>query len=364
MKNSPGERITLHLDMDSFYSSVEVRERPEIQGLPVVVGSDPKGGQGRGVVSTCSYEAREFGIHSGMPISKAYRLCPDAVYLRVNMELYKEVSESIMETIRIFADRFQQVSVDEAYIDVGDSINDYSSAILLARKIKNEVFRLHGLTCSIGVAPNKVIAKIASDHNKPDGLTVVKPEEIQEFLFPMHISKIPGIGTKTQPLLHEMGIETIGQLASCDVQVLIARFGRPGVVMHQLANGIDMREVKEREEVKSVSTEDTFEEDISDPLKIERCIYQLTEKVHESVTRKHFRFRTVTLKVRFEDFRTYTRAKTLHAATTDKESIRKTAMGLMDEFLGKGRFRLLGVGVSKLEKLNKGQTYLSDYLQQ
>ncbi|WP_094227226.1 DNA polymerase IV [Methanolobus psychrotolerans] len=362
MKNSLRNRITLHLDMDSFYSSVEVRERPELKELPVVVGSDPKGGNGRGVVSTCSYEAREFGIHSGMPISKAYRLCPDAVYLPVNMKLYKETSEKIMDIIRIFADRFQQVSVDEAYIDIGDSINDYESATLLAKKIKSEVKRIQGLTCSIGVAPNKVIAKIASDFNKPDGLTIVRPEEIQEFLFPLQISKIPGIGKKTQPALQEMGIETVGKLASCDVQLLISCFGKFGVVMHQLANGIDMREVKEREEVKSISNEDTFEEDISDPFEIKRSITDLSEKVHVSLLKKHFRFRTVTLKVRFEDFRTYTRAKTLHAATTDKEVIRKTSLSLMEEFIGKGRFRLLGVGVTKLERLDEKQTYLSDFL--
>ncbi len=362
MKNSSRERITLHLDMDSFYSSVEVRERPELKGLPVVVGSDPKGGSGRGVVSTCSYEARRFGIHSGMPISKAYRLCPDAVYLPVNMKLYKDASEKIMDVIRIFADRFQQVSVDEAYIDIGDSMSDYESATLLAEKVKSEVNRLQGLTCSIGVAPNKVIAKIASDFNKPDGLTVVRPGEVHDFLFPLHVSKIPGIGKKTQPILQEIGIETVGQLASCDVQLLVARFGKFGVVMHQLANGIDMREVKEREEVKSISTEDTFDEDISDPGEIERSLTGLSEKVYTSLIKKRFRFRTVTLKVRFEDFRTYTRAKTLHAATTDKEAIRKTSLGLMEEFLGKGRFRLLGVGVTKLEKLDERQTYLSDFL--
>lgn len=362
MKNSIRERITLHLDMDSFYSSVEVRDRPELEGMPVVVGSDPKGGSGRGVVSTCSYEAREFGLHSGMPISKAYRLCPNAAYLKVNMKLYKQVSSEIMNTIRIFADKFQQVSVDEAYLDIGDSIDDYRSATLLANKIKSEVKRLHGLTCSIGVAPNKVIAKIASDFNKPDGLTVVRPENVQDFLFPLHISEIPGIGKKTQPILKEMGIENVGQLATCDVQLLIAKFGKFGVVMHQLANGIDMREVKEREEVKSVSTEDTFDEDISDPKSIEKAFIDLTEKVHSAMMKKRFRFRTVTIKVRFEDFRTYTRAKTLNTATTDKDAIQRTALTLMEEFTGKGRFRLLGVGVTKLEKIDERQTFLSDFL--
>ncbi|MDW7730865.1 MAG: DNA polymerase IV [Methanolobus sp.] len=360
--NKPSRnRITLHVDMDSFYSSVEVRERPEFKGLPVVVGSDPRRGTGRGVVSTCSYEARELGIHSAMPISKAYKLCPDAIYLPVNMKLYKEASENIMGLIRIFADRFQQVSVDEAYLDVGNGIDDYESATLLARKIKDEVFRKHGLTCSVGVAPNKIIAKIASDFNKPDGLTVIRPEDVESFLFPLPVSKIPGIGKKTQSILEEIGIETAGQLATIDVQLLIARFGKSGIVMHQLANGIDLREVKEREEVKSISTEDTFDRDISDPVAIQNVFLALSEKVHDSLVRKRFRFRTVTIKVRFEDFRTYTRAKTLQAATTDREAIIKAALDLMEEFIGKGRFRLLGVGVTKLEKIDERQTLLKDF---
>jgi len=361
MRETKQHRITLHVDMDSFYSSVEVRDRPELKGLPVVVGSDIKEGAGRGVVSTCSYEAREFGIHSGMPISKAYRLCPDAVYLPVNMKLYKESSERIMQFIRIFADKFQQVSVDEAYLDIADSIDDYESAILLAEKIKEEVARKHGITCSIGVAPNKVIAKIASDFNKPNGLTVVRPDEIERFLFPLPISNIPGIGKKTQPILKDMGLENVGQLATTDVQLLIARFGKSGLVMHQLANGIDRREVKERDEVKSISTEDTFDKDVSDLSDIQKSMLQLAEKVHSSLFKKKFRFRTVTIKVRYSDFRTYTRAKTLSAATTDIKSIKKASSELMNEFIGTGKFRLIGVGVSKLEKIDERQTLLSDF---
>jgi len=351
----------MHVDMDSFYSSVEVREQPELKGLPVVVGSNPKGGKGRGVVSTCSYEARKFGIHSAMPISRAYRLCPEAIYLPVNMELYKKTSDNIMEILRIFADRFQQVSVDEAYLDIGDSIEDYRSATMLAQKIKQEVLCKQSLTCSIGVAPNKVIAKIASDINKPDGLTVVRPEEKESFLYPLCVSRIPGIGKKTQQVLEEIGINTIGQLAMADVQLLISRFGKYGFMMHQLANGIDPRQVKEREEVKSISTEDTFDEDISDPGLIKSVFCELAEKVHAELTKKRFRFRTVSIRVRFDDFRTYTRAKTLHAATTDKMSIIKVAVELMEEFMGCGRFRLLGVGVSKLEKIDEKQTFLSDF---
>jgi DNA polymerase IV (DinB-like DNA polymerase) len=361
MKETRKHRITLHVDMDSFYSSVEVRERPELKGVPVVVGSDPRDGSGRGVVSTCSYEAREFGIHSGMPISKAYKLCPEAIYLPVNMKLYKEVSGDIMQLIHIFADRFQQVSVDEAYLDIADGIDDYESAILLAEKIKAEVLRKHGITCSIGVAPNKVIAKIASDFNKPNGLTVVRPDEIEDFLHPLPISKIPGIGKKTQLMLKGMNIENVAQLAATDVQLLIARFGKFGVKMHQLANGIDDREVKERDVVKSISTEDTFDTDISDYEDIHNSILQLCEKVHSSVIKNRFRFRTVTVKVRYGDFRTYTRAKTLSAATNEIKAIQKISSELIEEFIGTGKFRLLGVGVTKLEKIDNRQTSLSDF---
>jgi DNA polymerase IV (DinB-like DNA polymerase) len=223
------------------------------------------------------------------------------------------------------------------------------------------VLSKQGLTCSVGVAPNKVIAKIASDMNKPDGLTVVRPEEIESFLYPLCVSKVPGIGKKTQPLLKEIGIDTIGQLATADVQFLISRFGKYGLVMHQLANGIDIRQVKEKEEVKSISTEDTFDEDISDPGLITKVFCELAGKVHAETLKKNFRFRTVSIRVRFDDFRTYTRAKTLHAATTDKMSIIKVALELMEEFMGRGRFRLLGVGVSKLEKIDQRQTFLSDF---
>lgn len=354
-------RITLHIDMDSFYSSVETREKPEIRGKPVIVGSDPKNGTGRGVVSTCSYEARKYGIHSAMPISKAYKLCPDAVYLPVNMELYKSTSYRIMEILREFSSRFQQVSVDEAYMELGKDITDYDKAIDVAKCIKENILRREGLTCSVGIAPNKVIAKIASDFNKPDGLTVVSPEETKPFLDPLPISKIPGIGKKTALLLREMGLETVGQLAAYDVQLLIARFGKFGLTMHRMANGIDEREVEETEGVRSISKEDTFDEDISDPDTIKKVFYVLSEKVHVSLLKKRYRFRTITIRVRYGNFSTYTRSRTLSCASTDLYVMRREALHLMKEFIGTGRFRLLGVGVSNLEKIDERQTLITDY---
>jgi DNA polymerase IV (DinB-like DNA polymerase) len=355
------KRITLHIDMDSFYSSVETREAPELRERAVIVGSDPKNGIGRGVVSTCSYEARKYGIHSGKPISKAYKLCPGGVYLPVNMELYKCTSARIMEIVREFSLRFQQVSVDEAYMELGRDITEYDKAIDVAKTIKEKILHMEGLTCSVGIAPNKVIAKIASDFNKPDGLTVVRPEEVRQFLDPLPISKIPGIGKKTAPLLHEMGLETVGELAKYDVQILIARFGKLGLTMHGMANGIDEREIEESEGVKSISKEDTFDEDIADPDTIKKVFYALSGKVHASLLKKRYRFRTITIRVRYENFSTYTRSRTLSCASTDLYIMRREAMYLMKEFIGTGRFRLLGVGVSNLEKIDERQTLITDF---
>jgi DNA polymerase IV (DinB-like DNA polymerase) len=194
--NSTEKKIVLHVDMDSFFASVEVREKPELKDLPVVVGSDPKGGKGRGVVSTCSYEARKYGIHSAMPISQAYKLCPDAAFVPINMKLYGQVSVNVMEIIKSFAEKFQQYSVDEAFLVPGPEIRNFEEATIIALRIKDEIERQERITCSVGVGPNKLIAKIASKFNKPNGLTVVRPEDVQEFLYPLDVAKIPGIGEK------------------------------------------------------------------------------------------------------------------------------------------------------------------------
>ncbi|UGV41845.1 DNA polymerase IV [Methanococcoides orientis] len=354
--------MIFHVDMDSFYSSVEVAVDTNLKGLPVVVGSDPMNGEGRGVVSTCSYEAREYGIHSAMPISKAYRLCPNAVYLRVNMPLYKKVSANIMDILRSYSSKFQQVSVDEAYLDVTDLVSDFDAAADLALKIKEEVHLKEGITCSIGVAPNKSIAKIASDYQKPDGLTVVRPDDVGSFLFPLDVSRISGVGKKTSSLLNGIGIRTIGDLAGYDVQALRERFGKFGLVMHQLANGLDDRSVMERGDVKSISKEDTFDRDTSDMDLVENVIDTLSENVHTSLLKKKYLFKTVTIKVRLEDFTTYTRAKTLGAYSNDLSAIKRTSKVLLQEFRGRGKLRLVGVGVTKLDKMDEKQTRLTDFV--
>ena len=358
--NNHDRRIVLHVDMDSFFASVEVREHSELKGLPVVVGSDPKGGTGRGVVSTCSYEARKYGIHSAMPISRAYKLCPDAAFLPVNMGLYKEVSINVIEILRGFAEKFEQVSVDEAYL-VPVEIFTFDDAVICAHRIKDEIKSQEGITCSVGIGPNKLIAKIASGYQKPDGLTVVKHEDVREFLFPLQASIIPGIGKKTTDVLKVLGITKVEELANCDVQLLTERFGKMGIRMKQAAMGIDFGEVEEREGVKSISRHGTFEEDTNDLEKITKCVDMLADGVHSNLTKHHFTFRTITITVRFEDFTTYTRSKTVTIWTSDINVIKRTAIELLSEFLGRKKLRLVGVGVSRLRERDARQTLITDF---
>jgi DNA polymerase IV (DinB-like DNA polymerase) len=245
-------RVILHVDMDSFFSAIEVREDPILRGLPVIVGKEieaeenPKDGERerRGVVSTCSYEARGYGIHSGMAISRAYELCPDAKFLPVNRALYEKVSKEIMEILKRYADKFEQMSIDEAFLDVSTKVKDWNEARGYAYRIKREISEKQRLTCSIGVAPNKMVAKIASDFEKPDGLTVVEEAKVKKFLDPLPVGKIPGVGPKTEKILKKMGIERIGQIAEYDVQSLVKKFGRYGRRLYLVSRGIDESEIK------------------------------------------------------------------------------------------------------------------------
>lgn len=360
-KRDPERRIVLHVDMDSFFASVESREKPELKGLPVVVGSDPKGGSGRGVVSTCSYEARNYGIHSAMPISQAYRLCPQAVFLPVNMKLYAGVSARIMEILKVSADKFQQVSVDEAYLVPGPEVRNFEEAALCALRIKDEIQKQERITCSVGVGPNKLIAKIASGFQKPDGLTVVRPEDARDFLFPLQVSRIPGIGEKTVEILNGMGITRVEELANCDIQRLSERFGKTGLQMKQKANGLDFEEVREREGVKSISRHETFEQDTGDHVRIIGSLEILAESVHDALLKHSFLFKTVTLTVRYEDFSTYTRSKTIPIWTSDIFVIKRTAIQLLSEFIGRQKLRLVGVGVTKLRIRDERQTLITDF---
>lgn len=285
----------------------------------------------------------------------------DAVFLPVNMKLYAGVSAKIMELLRGFADRFQQVSVDEAYLIPGPEVRNFEEAALYALKIKDEIQRQERITCSIGVGPNKLIAKIASGFQKPDGLTVVRPVDVKEFLFPLPVSKVPGIGKKTANTLKSLGITKVEELANCNVQLLSEKFGKIGFRMKQLANGLDFGEIRENESLKSISRHGTFAEDTNDPVKITNSLDLLAESVHSSLLKHRFFFKTVTLTIRFDDFSTYTRSKTIPRWTSDISLIKRTAKLLLSEFIGSRKLRLVGVGVTKLRKRDENQTLVTDF---
>jgi len=341
--------------MDHFFTAVEEREHPEYRGKPVAVGADPKGGKGRGVVSTCNYEARKFGIRSGMPISRAWRRCPDAIYLPVNFKLYGEVSSRIMTILRKYADKFEQWGIDEAFLDVS-SKGSFGEAKRLAGKIKEEIRRRENLTCSIGIGPNKLVAKIASDFNKPDGLTLIEEKDVASFLAPLPVGNLWGIGRKTEQKLNEMGITTIGQLAAAD-PLRLSRFGVWGTQFHLLARGIDHSEVRERPGVKSISREHTFEEDTSDLDLILKTLDRLGEEVHRDLTDSNLFYKTVTIKIRYENFETHTHGKTLPFITNRLKEIQKTSQELIKPFLRPNRkVRLVGIRASSLSSAEKQKT--------
>jgi DNA polymerase IV (DinB-like DNA polymerase) len=353
-------RIILHVDMDSFFASIEMRENPDLTGKPVIVGADPKGGKGRGVVSTCSYEARKFGIRSGMPITRAYKHCPNAVFLPVNFPLYIKVSDDVMNILRRYAEKSQQVSIDEAYLDVS-STGSFEAAGQLALEIKREIMEMEKLTCSIGVGPSKVVAKIASDYKKPDGLTLVEPSMVEDFLSPLPVRKIPGIGKKTEALLKVNGIETIGELAEYDIQKLISNFGKWGIYMHDLASGIDESEVREEKYCKSISRELTFEEDTDDINILNRTIEELAEAVQKTLVQEGFLFKTLTIKVRYKGFETRTRARTLEHFTDDLNIIKNISKMLLKLFFVDKKIRLVGIRLSNLEKRRARQRSIEEF---
>jgi DNA polymerase IV (DinB-like DNA polymerase) len=350
------QRIILHVDLDAFFASVEEREHPEYRGRPLVVGANPKGGKGRGVVSTANYEARKYGIHSGIPISKAYKLCPDAIFLPVNFSLYEKVSSNIMKILREHCDKFEQVSIDEAFLDVSKRVKDFDQARHLAILLKEKIWEEEKLTCSIGIGPNKLIAKIASGFKKPDGLTVVRPEEVEKFLSPLPVEEIPGIGKKTKKILNEMGIKTIGDLAKTNASLLIEKFGKIGIYFHLASKGIDESEVEEEYEIKSLGREHTFEKDTDDIFLIHETLKALAKEIWEELREKNLTYKSVTIKIRYENFETHTHSKTLSLQTDSLEKMIEIGKKLLEPFLyTEKRIRLIGIRVSKLkeEKLRR-----------
>ena len=342
-------RRILHIDMDAFFAAVEEKRNPGLKGKPVVIGGagDPSK---RGVVSTANYEARKFGIHSALPLKTAHKLCPHAIFLPVDYEAYVAASAAFKSVLLTVATIMEDIGIDEAYLDISDHPDHHE---VIVQKIKSGILEKTGLTCSIGIAPNKLLAKIASDMQKPDGLTVFTGNDIAEKLWPLAIRKLYGIGPKTEEHLKAMKIETIGQLAAVAAHDLIAQFGVSyGQYLYEAARGIDESPLVTHWEPKSMSRETTFQRDVRDWQIIARTIAALSKEVVSDMTQSGYAARTVTLKIRFDDFHTVTRACSLECATASLESIRKTAFACLKRVELNRRVRLIGVRASNLEKLD------------
>jgi DNA polymerase-4 len=343
------QRYIAHVDMDAFFAAIEQRDNPSLAGKPVIVGADPRGGKGRGVVSTCSYEARVYGVRSAMPISFAYRKCPHAVFLPVNMDAYSAVSDRIYDIFYDFTPEIEPVSIDEAFLDISGTCHLFGTPEKTCELLKSRIRTETNLSASIGLAPTKMAAKIASDLKKPDGFVVVTQEGLLEFLRPLDVSRLWGLGKKTEAVLRGMGVQTIGDLAGADAGELRGLFGKNGAHFWSLARGIDERSVETVSEAKSISNEITFERDTGARETIEGALMRLSEKVSDRLRRNALKGRTVTLKIRLEGFKTYTRGSTLAYATNFTDVLYKETRDLYNAFDRKGkRVRLVGVKVSNL----------------
>ncbi len=342
-------RSILHLDMDAFYASVEQRDNPEYRGQPVVVGADPKEGSGRGVVAACSYEARAFGIHSALPIGRAWRLCPGAVYLRPRFNRYAEVSEQVFAILRRYTDLVEPLSIDEAFLDVTGSARLFGEAESIGRELKAAIRNELGLVASVGVAPNKFVAKVASDVDKPDGFVVVPALAVEGFLAPLPVTRLWGVGPKTAERLHRAGLRTIGDVTRLGEGNLVAMFGDVGAHFWALSRGIDERPVVPESEAKSIGAETTFEEDVGDPSVVQKALLSLADRAARRLRRAGLHAAGVTLKFRDADFHTVTRAALLEHPTDLGEDLHRAALALLEGISWRGRkVRLVGVTATRL----------------
>ena len=341
-------RTILHVDLDAFFASVEVRDDPSLQGKPVVVGGDPKGGRGRGVVAAASYEARRFGIHSAMPVSQAYRRCPDAVFLRPRGAEYAASSKRFMAILGRYSDLVEAISIDEAFVDVTGSGKLFGGGRAIAEQIKDAVSREERLTASIGVAPVKFVAKIASDFDKPDGLVVVEPGGVEAFLDQVPIKRLWGAGPRAQERLQRLGVSMIGDLRSVPMSALLTTFGaKTAEHFARLARGEDGRGVNPHHDRKSIGREMTFLEDVGDRAEVESTLLNLVEEVAARMRKKELAGHTVTVKLRTDDFHTVTRQGALPQASDTTEQIWPVARDLLRRAdSSRRRIRLVGVALS------------------
>lgn len=359
MPNTATARLILHLDMDAFFAAVEQLDHPAYRGKPVVVGADPKGGTGRGVVATASYEARRYGIHSAMPISQAYRRCPQAVFASPRFARYAEISRQVMGILHDFSPQMLQISIDEAFIDITQTARFHGGGRKLAEKLKSRIRGETGLTASVGMAPNMFVAKVASDLQKPDGLTICDSGKEKEFLAPLPIKKLWGVGPKTEARLHELGFSTIGQIAQCSQHLLAEKLGKWGAHLWELANGIDNRPVEDWGPRKSISQERTYDNDVADPEIVEKTLWKLADDLSADMRGAGLKGRVLTLKIRLEDFQTFTRQRKLADYTNDAALMREIALEIFRKFdRQEKKVRLIGIGMSQLNNAGGEQMSL------
>ena len=361
------DRVVLHIDLDYFYAQVEETENPEYKGKPVVVCVYSGRTHDSGAVSTANYVARRFGVKSGIPISWAKRMLreTDAIFIPVDLAKYRAISDRIMNLLRAYGDEFEQVSIDEAFLEVTQRIQgDYASAEKLAEEVKEAIRRETGLTCSVGVGPNKLVSKIAANKAKPDGLTVVTPASVVEFLNPLPIGRLYGVGRKTESLLTAKGLKTIGELASYPVNELIRTFGKTlGNYFHKAANGIDESEVQERGPPKSISHIVTLKKDTRDPEALITVLAEIAKVLIARIQSNRMAFRTVGITVIADDMSIHSRSTSLEEATVDTEILLRTGGSLLKEYLEGSTLnvRRLGLRASTLTSL-AGQKSLRAYL--
>lgn len=349
-KGNGGKRKIIHIDMDAFYASIEQRDHPEYRGKPVVVGGLPDGR--RGVVATASYEARKFGIRSAMSSKRAFQLCPKAVFLRPRFEVYKEVSRKMREIFSRYTDLIEPLSLDEAYLDVTTDKLNIGSAIEIARQIRLAIRNELQLTASAGISVNKFVAKIASDLRKPDGLTFIGPSKIQSFMEKLPVEKFYGVGKVTAEKMNSLGLYTGADLKKLSEAELTHHFGKAGHFYYHIVRGIDNREVEPHREVKSVGAEDTFAYDLTDTEAMNLELDKIAEVVYNRLTRRQLAGRTITLKIKYSDFRQITRNHSFPHPVDDLYLIRETARQLLAATEPEGsEIRLLGITLSNFGEL-------------